>query len=215
LLFVGFAVLSPAADASGHGHGWLKNHAPATTTTAVATDDGNGANVGGAYDPWDVGNPSENGNGGGNANGKPCDGCMGNADDKNPPGQAVDGSDHNHGYECDVNHGIAKTNPAHSSCDPGQPTTTTSAPTTTTTEATTTTTEATTTTTAPATTTTSSAETTTTAGVSVLGEEIVRGEGFARTGAFVVSWGFALGLLLIVAGATLLVGDQRRRSIAS
>ena len=50
--------------------------------------------------------------------GKPCNGCVGNADDKAPPGQMLDGSDGNSGYECDKNHGIGKGNPAHSACVP-------------------------------------------------------------------------------------------------
>src|SRR4051794_10319176 len=60
--------------------------------------------------------------------GKPCAGCVGNADDKNPPGQYPDGSDGNSGYECDGrdrpfvdqngngNHGIGDENPAHTGC---------------------------------------------------------------------------------------------------
>ncbi|MFN2610822.1 MAG: hypothetical protein ABR507_08135 [Actinomycetota bacterium] len=59
---------------------------------------------------------SGNGNGGGISTGKPCAGCVGNADDKNPPGQYPGPSDHNNGYECDGNHGIARTNPAHTGC---------------------------------------------------------------------------------------------------
>ena len=83
----------------------------------------------GAYCPSGVGLPSGNGNGNGNANGKPCAGCVGNADSNNPHGQAPDGSDHNNGYECDGNHGIGRTNPAHSGCHtstttPGSTTTT-------------------------------------------------------------------------------------------
>src|SRR5436190_17468835 len=62
------------------------------------------------------GRASENGKGNGNANGKPCQGCVGNADNKNPPGQFPNGSDHNAGYECDRNNGVGKGNPAHSSC---------------------------------------------------------------------------------------------------
>jgi hypothetical protein len=78
-----------------------------------------GANNGGdcgAYCSTRDGSPSGNGNGGGVASGKPCAGCVGKADNKNPPGQAPDGSDHNNGYECDGNSGIAKTNPAHTGC---------------------------------------------------------------------------------------------------
>ena len=75
---------------------------------------GQGANVSGPYDPSGVGQPSGNGKGtGGN---RPCAGCVGNADDKNPPGQMPGGSDRNAGYECDRNQGIGKTNPAHSGC---------------------------------------------------------------------------------------------------
>jgi hypothetical protein len=78
---------------------------------------GNGANHSGAYDDTCDGSPSGNGNGDGNATGKPCAGCVGNADEKNPPGQAPDASDGNAGYECDTNNGIAKTNPAHTGCE--------------------------------------------------------------------------------------------------
>jgi hypothetical protein len=91
---------------------------------------GGGANQNcGAYCA-DPGAPSMNGNGGGNAGGKPCAGCVGNADNKNPPGQFKNAGDHNHGYEssCGIrekNNGIAKGNPAHSvgSCN-GSTTTT-------------------------------------------------------------------------------------------
>ncbi|HKN92297.1 MAG TPA: LPXTG cell wall anchor domain-containing protein [Acidimicrobiia bacterium] len=41
---------------------------------------------------------------------------MGKADNKNPHGQMPNGSDHNAGYECDRNHGIGRTNPAHTGC---------------------------------------------------------------------------------------------------
>jgi hypothetical protein len=47
--------------------------------------------------------------------GKPCAGCVGNADDKNPPGQFP--NDPNAGYECDRNQGIGQGNPAHSPCE--------------------------------------------------------------------------------------------------
>lgn len=79
---------------------------------------GKGANTSGPYNSTCDGSPSQNGKGDGNANGKPCAGCVGNADDKNPPGQMPDGSDHNAGYECDRNQGVGKTNPAHSGCKP-------------------------------------------------------------------------------------------------
>lgn len=79
---------------------------------------GQGANANpGPYDTTCDGSPSQNGNGGGYANGKPCAGCVGNADNKNPPGQMPDAAnDGNNGYECDNNNGVGKSNPAHSGC---------------------------------------------------------------------------------------------------
>ena len=70
----------------------------------------------GAYCSTRKGLASMNGKGDGQATGKPCAGCVGKADNKNPPGQYPDGSDHNAGYECDRNQGIGKTNPAHTGC---------------------------------------------------------------------------------------------------
>ena len=70
----------------------------------------------GAYCSTRNGSPSLNGNGDGKAVGKPCAGCVGKADNKNPQGQRPNGSDHNAGYECDRNNGIGKTNPAHTGC---------------------------------------------------------------------------------------------------
>ena len=78
-----------------------------------------GANNGGAcgaYCSTRDGSPSLNGSGGGAAGGRPCAGCVGKADNKNPSGQAPDGTDHNNGYECDGNSGVGKTNPAHTGC---------------------------------------------------------------------------------------------------
>jgi hypothetical protein len=43
---------------------------------------------------------------------KPCDGCVGNADNKTPGGQSA--GDRNNGYECDANAGVGQGNPAHS-----------------------------------------------------------------------------------------------------
>lgn len=80
------------------------------------SDTGHGANHSGPYDNTCNGTASGNGNGNGKAVGKPCAGCVGNADDKNPKGQYPNGSDHNAGYECDRNHGIGRTNPAHTGC---------------------------------------------------------------------------------------------------
>jgi LPXTG-motif cell wall-anchored protein len=78
-----------------------------------------GANTNGAYDSTANGSPSLNGGGNGFATGKPAAGSVGNADDKNPPGQhpwGKPGADKNKGYECDANKGIGKGNPAHSAC---------------------------------------------------------------------------------------------------
>jgi hypothetical protein len=83
---------------------------------------GHGANRHGGYDSTRDGSPSLNGNGGGEANGKPCAGCVGRADNKNPPGQAPDGRDHNAGYECDRNKGVGRGNPAHTGCKESPPT---------------------------------------------------------------------------------------------
>jgi hypothetical protein len=80
------------------------------------SDTGHGANQGDAYDNTCPAGPSGNGNGNGQATGKPCAGCVGQADDKNPQGQLPNGDDANNGYECDHNHGIARTNPAHTGC---------------------------------------------------------------------------------------------------
>jgi hypothetical protein len=74
-------------------------------------------NDGDPYDSTCDGSPSENGEGDGNANGKPCAGCVGAADNKNPKGQMPNGSDANNGYECDGNKGVGVGNPAHTSCD--------------------------------------------------------------------------------------------------
>ena len=58
---------------------------------------------------------SGNGQGKGEATGKPMQAHKGKADNKNPPGQV--GNTRDNGYECDGNQGIAKGNPAHTSCD--------------------------------------------------------------------------------------------------
>lgn len=223
LLMLG-SILAPAAsgwsEGSGKGHATGKGKAPAAAATPAVTGD-HGANQSGAYDPHGVGLPSGNGQG----NTPVCAGCVGSADGKNPPGQAVDGSDHNNGYECDGNQGVGKTNPAHSGCatattappttTTAPPTTTTTAPPTTTTTAPSTTTTAavtTTTTAAPTTTTTTAvAGTTTTAADEVLGVQFQRGGSFAATGARNLLPLTGLGFLLTAAGLLLLA--VRRREI--
>ena len=87
------------------------------TATALA-DTGGGATGGcGDYCPTTPGAPSGNGGGNGSSN-EPGQGTVGNADDKNPPGQFKNGGDPNGGYECDQNQGVALGNPAHTGCAP-------------------------------------------------------------------------------------------------
>ena len=83
---------------------------------ANTQSDGRGANQTGPYDPSGVGLPSGNGKSTSNNGKRPCAGCVGSADTKNPPGQLPGGQDANKGYECDENQGVGKTNPAHSGC---------------------------------------------------------------------------------------------------
>ena len=236
------ALVSPAVADPGNGHAYghyrddrdvvtINDPAPdSQASDPQATDPGNGANQDcGAYCPNGVGLPSGNGGDNGNATGKPCAGCVGNADGKNPPGQAVDGSDHNNGYECDGNNGIAKTNPAHSGCS------STSIP------QTTTTTDpcdkgkgddkngkdngkgcGTTTTTVPKTTTTTAAPctgdncaTTTTSGANVLGESFTRpSSGSAATGPLAFTGGvvgklFVAGLAMALMGIVIMAHRAR------
>ncbi|MFD6069336.1 hypothetical protein [Amycolatopsis lurida] len=110
------------ADAGERGNGGAPpGHAKDTTKPqppSKADFSGHGANKHGPYDSTRDGSPSANGNGGGVAAGKPCAGCVGKADNKNPPGQLPGGSDANAGYECDRNHGVGRGNPAHTACVP-------------------------------------------------------------------------------------------------
>jgi hypothetical protein len=91
--------------------------APALVVTALVGGPAmaGGANTSGPYNP-SVGGPSQNGNGEGKAVGRPDAGSVGKADTKNPPGQLPGPQDGNKGYECDLNKGIAKGNPAHTGC---------------------------------------------------------------------------------------------------
>jgi LPXTG-motif cell wall-anchored protein len=89
-----------------------------------ADQNNTGANDTSASNPYKStrnGDPSLNGNGGGQQVGQPCAACVGKADNKNPHGQRPGPSDRNAGYECDRNNGIGKTNPAHTGCKPGTP----------------------------------------------------------------------------------------------
>jgi len=118
---------SAVAD-PGNGNGVAAEHATSGTAATSgsptspqppsnADETGHGANTGpGPYTSTRDGSPSLNGSGNGNATGEPCAGCVGKADNKNPPGQLPNGTDANAGYECDTNHGIGQTNPAHTGC---------------------------------------------------------------------------------------------------
>jgi hypothetical protein len=114
------ATTAPGDSSQGGGSNSTATSGPGNSSQGCDgshnSDTGNGANHSGPYDNTCDGSPSGNGNGNGNATGKPCAGCVGNADDKNPQGQYPNGSDHNAGYECDRNHGIGRTNPAHTGC---------------------------------------------------------------------------------------------------
>src|SRR3954470_16996812 len=113
---------APAASSGGNGAAaGQTDQPPGCPNTYHNNSNGGGANTTGAYDSTCDGTGSKNGNSNGNANGKPCAGCVGNADDKNPPGQLPGPQDKNNGYECDGNNGIAKTNPAHTGCQPPLP----------------------------------------------------------------------------------------------
>jgi hypothetical protein len=115
--------LVPADPTVDHSQGTAATTGVATAPQPLSNADLNsgGANNGGncgAYCSTRDGSASLNGNGGGAANGKPCAGCVGKADNKNPRGQAPNGTDHNNGYECDGNNGVGKSNPAHTGCKP-------------------------------------------------------------------------------------------------
>src|SRR2546430_6820541 len=109
------------------GNGTASNHAtdgnsgtfgsPTSPQPVLDPGNQNGANANpGPYSSTRNGAPSLNGNGDGLAVRQPCAGCVGKADNKNPPGQLPNGSDPNAGYECDTNRGIGRTNPAHTGC---------------------------------------------------------------------------------------------------
>jgi LPXTG-motif cell wall-anchored protein len=97
---------------------------PQPLSRADQNDGGaNGQCPDGAYCSTRDGSASENGVGDGEAKGKPCAGCVGKADNKNPRGQMPDGSDPNAGYECDTNQGVGQSNPAHTGCTESEPVT--------------------------------------------------------------------------------------------
>lgn len=120
--------LANPGNGNGNGNGAASSHStngtggtfgsPTSSQPLQHPDDqGQGANTfPGPYSSTRDGSPSLNGNGDGLAVGQPCAGCVGKADNKNPPGQFPNGSDPNAGYECDRNNGIGQTNPAHTGC---------------------------------------------------------------------------------------------------
>src|SRR3954453_21329161 len=129
-----------SSDSAAPGDTTLTIHVPSnsgTTTTSTQknknavcdgstnSDKGVGANRGGPYDNTCPAGDSQNGKSTNNNSSKPCAGCVGNADDKNPGaqkgtnGQYPNGSDHNAGNECDTNQGIGQSNPAHTGCSGG------------------------------------------------------------------------------------------------
>lgn len=123
------ATSSTAGQSSAdHSSGNAGTAGNATQPQPYSTADQNntGANDTSSSNPYRStrdGSPAENGNGNGKATGKPCAGCVGKADNKNPPGQAPNGSDRNAGYECDRNHGVGRSNPAHTGCTSTPPAT--------------------------------------------------------------------------------------------
>ena len=115
------ATAAPETEAAQTEAAQAETTEAAPTAAKAAPSASGSANDSGPYDSTSDGSPSGNGNGGGNGN-QPCAGCVGNADDKNPPGQLPGpDEDGNKGYECDDNSGVGKTNPAHSGCQEDEP----------------------------------------------------------------------------------------------
>lgn len=143
-LAAGIALIPTAAFASNGNSDHSQGNAGTSGTynqpqpTSNADQHNTGANdtsSSNQYASTRSGLPSGNGSGNGQASGKPCAGCVGRADNKNPQGQYPNGNDSNNGYECDGNQGIGQTNPAHTGCV-SNPTTPTTQPTSTTTSTT-------------------------------------------------------------------------------
>ena len=121
------ASTSSSGNGNGNSHGPGHGNTPAQDCTnphqGADPNDGGANQNPGPFDNTCHGQISQNGNGPGHqapGHGTPCAGCVGNADDKNPPGQSL--NDHNNGYECDKNHGVGANhgngNPAHTGCTP-------------------------------------------------------------------------------------------------
>ena len=121
-------VRSASSDSTPHGGASDHGTSPQPLSTAdLNTGGANGQCGDGPYCATQ-GGASANGNGGGKAVNRPDAGTVGKADNKNPKGQMPGGSDHNAGYECDTNHGIARGNPAHTGCVGSEPGCVTGAP---------------------------------------------------------------------------------------
>src|SRR5689334_5823931 len=119
LMTISLGVGGSASADPGNGNGNGAGNGTASAAAPVKAQASSHETAGTAGTSGDVSSPKNGdpkGTGGGRATGKPCAGCVGKADNKNPPGQYKDGSDHNAGYECDRNQGIGKTNPAHTGC---------------------------------------------------------------------------------------------------
>ena len=114
---------SHTSDSDGPGKNYDNEGSPRGETSTQCENTHGGSGSGRVYDSTCDGSGSKAGNGSGGAGGRPCAGCVGNADYKEPPGQLNDGDhDGNAGYECDGNNGLARSNPAHTGCK--RPTTT-------------------------------------------------------------------------------------------
>jgi len=104
-------------DSDGPGKNWDNEGSPRGESSTQCENTHGGTGSGRVYDSTCEGSASKAGEGGGSAKGRPCAGCVGNADYKEPRGQLDDGDhDGDAGYECDGNNGVARSNPAHTSC---------------------------------------------------------------------------------------------------
>ena len=165
--------------------------AAAAPAAPAAASNGNGNGFGANQ----AANAGSNGNGG-----KPCAGCVGNADGKTPKGQSS--NDKNRGHECDDNKGIGKGNPAHSPCPTTPPPATNTDTSTSTSNAA-----------VAATTATPSAQV---LGVSferpaeVLGVQLTRGAGLAFTGAATTPL-MATAIALVCIGAAFIAISRRNK----
>lgn len=103
--------------ADGPGKNWDNEGTERGKSSTQCENTHGGTGSGRVYDSTCDGVASKAGNGSGGAGGRPCAGCVGNADYKEPKGQLNDGDhDGDAGYECDGNNGVARSNPAHTSC---------------------------------------------------------------------------------------------------